>query len=196
MAKSGVLRELENHQRPPRRLDKIYGRKNKLKALSSAMHFDLFGGGDENSIVEKMDKLTVQSDTVTAEKPVKETSTPVRESPTEKSVKETSTPIQKQPTVQNPRRRLRRQKSILSEIMSVSHHHSHPRRALNADIHFRVLRKKNSNNSDLSSHWPNRRKSEILRNTAQTWTANSYARSSVKADMARFSKSNPKIRTV
>ncbi|OAG39552.1 hypothetical protein AYO21_06196 [Fonsecaea monophora] len=63
MADLGVLNELKNQQRPARRNDKTYGKKKGQSAERRAMHFDLFGrGGNENDIVDQMEKLTVHND--------------------------------------------------------------------------------------------------------------------------------------
>lgn len=60
MADSVALGELFNQQRPGRRADKTYGKKKSAMGQSRAMHFDLFGGGHENMVLEKMvlDKMT------------------------------------------------------------------------------------------------------------------------------------------
>ncbi|KAJ9609038.1 hypothetical protein H2200_006809 [Cladophialophora chaetospira] len=53
MADFSALSELRNQQRPTRRNDKTYGKKKAPSAESRAMHFDLFGGRDENSVPSK-----------------------------------------------------------------------------------------------------------------------------------------------
>ena len=59
MADSVALGELFNQQRPVRRLEKTYGKKKSAVAQSRAMHFDLFGGGHENMVLEKLVELTI-----------------------------------------------------------------------------------------------------------------------------------------
>ncbi|KAK4948104.1 hypothetical protein LTR10_013158 [Elasticomyces elasticus] len=115
MADLGALRELQNDQRPPRRLDKVYGKKNRIKAPTRAMHFDLFGGGDENEIVKKMDGLTVEDDTEETKKPAKDIPPP----PEEQLAKESSQVDQEKTTVQR-RRRTEEPKKPAKDISSPS----------------------------------------------------------------------------
>jgi hypothetical protein len=103
MADSEALSLLENQKRPNRRSDKTYGKKKGLKASSRAMHFDLFGGDDENNITEKMSQLKVEND---RDKTVQ----PVQQSPA---------PIEKPSAHHNPRLRGRRKPT--SRRMAVSH---------------------------------------------------------------------------
>jgi hypothetical protein len=60
MADSVALGELFNQQRPGRRADKTYGKKKSAMGQSRAMHFDLFGGGHENMVLEKLAELTLE----------------------------------------------------------------------------------------------------------------------------------------
>lgn len=77
MAGFVALSELQNQQRPGRRLDKTYGKKKGPAAISRAAHFDLFGGGNENTTVDEMDeKLTGEGDRETAILPIQETPLP------------------------------------------------------------------------------------------------------------------------
>lgn len=62
MADSVALGELFNLQRPGRRADKTYGKKKSAMGQSRAMHFDLFGGGHENMVLEKMAVLTLEDE--------------------------------------------------------------------------------------------------------------------------------------
>ncbi|KAK5559812.1 hypothetical protein LTR46_001561 [Exophiala xenobiotica] len=77
MADSEALSLLENQKRPNRRSDKTYGKKKGLKAPSRAMHFDLFGGDDENNITEKMSQLTVENDRDKTVQPVQQSPAPI-----------------------------------------------------------------------------------------------------------------------
>ncbi|KIX05882.1 uncharacterized protein Z518_03855 [Rhinocladiella mackenziei CBS 650.93] len=83
MADFGALSELHNQQRPGRRFDKIYGKKKPAMAYSRAMHFHLFGGGDENHIVDKMDELKLKHDRDTPVQPVQEHPSPPKKQPAE-----------------------------------------------------------------------------------------------------------------
>jgi hypothetical protein len=48
------LSELHNQRRPARRNDKTYGKRKAQNVQARAMHFDLFGGGqDKNAFVQK-----------------------------------------------------------------------------------------------------------------------------------------------
>ncbi|KIW15698.1 hypothetical protein PV08_05748 [Exophiala spinifera] len=95
MADPEALSVLENQQRPCRRLEKTYGKKKGSWAPSRDIHYDLFGGGDENAIVEKMDQLTVKEHSVKPSLPT-----------VEKALE--STQKQKAPTRHNPHLRGRR----------------------------------------------------------------------------------------
>lgn len=101
MADPEALSLLENQKRPNRRSDKTYGKKKGLKAR--AMHFDLFGGDDENEITEKMSQLTAEDDR-------DKTAQPVQQPPA---------PIEKPTAKHNPRLRGRRKPT--SRKMAVSH---------------------------------------------------------------------------
>lgn len=104
MAELEALCVLENQQWPGRRVEKTYSKKKGSRVPSRDMHYDLFGGGDENAIIEKMDQLTVQDDAVKPNRP------------TEKA----SEPSQKPPTRRNPHLRGRR-KPTSSKKMAVSY---------------------------------------------------------------------------
>ncbi|EXJ89145.1 HASPIN protein kinase [Capronia epimyces CBS 606.96] len=104
MADLDALGELKNQQRPTRRFEKTYGKKKPAMAQSRAMHFDLFGGGDENKIVDEMEKLTIKND----RKERVESVPPVQECPV---------PAKVHPTEHNPRLRGRR-KATTSKRMA------------------------------------------------------------------------------
>ena len=102
MANTGALGELQNQQWPSRRFEKTYGKKKGAMAQSRAIHFDLFGGGDENKVVDEMDRLTVKDD---------------RESPIQ-YLPAQPLPVKQEPSELNPRLRGRR-KGLSSRKMAV-----------------------------------------------------------------------------
>ena len=63
MANTSALVELQNQQWPSRRFEKTYGKKKIAMAHTCPLYFNLFGGGDENKIVEETDQLTANDDT-------------------------------------------------------------------------------------------------------------------------------------
>ena len=120
MADFGALSELRNQQWPARRNDKTYGKKKAPNVESRAMHFDLYGGSDENNvlpstmdlhteqkIMDDMKKLTLSDDARGA---------PVPQKP---PVTEPTPSNKKKPTEHNPRLRGRR-KPISQRKMAVS----------------------------------------------------------------------------
>ena len=62
MANPVALGEVFNQSRPVRRADKTYGKKKPALAQSRAMHFDLFGGRQEKTVLEKMGGLTLEDE--------------------------------------------------------------------------------------------------------------------------------------
>ncbi|EXJ95379.1 HASPIN protein kinase [Capronia coronata CBS 617.96] len=83
MADSHALGELKNQQRPSRRFEKTYGKKKPAMAQARAVHFDLFGGGDENKIVDEMEKLTIKNDTDASKQLVQDKPLPEKADPAE-----------------------------------------------------------------------------------------------------------------
>ncbi|KAK6365300.1 hypothetical protein LTS17_011272 [Exophiala oligosperma] len=85
MAELEALCVLENQQWPGRRVEKTYSKKKGSRVPSRDMHYDLFGGGDENAIIEKMDQLTVQDDAVKPNRPTEKASEPSQKPPTRRN---------------------------------------------------------------------------------------------------------------
>lgn len=70
MADGLALGEIRNSQRPGRRGEKTYGKKKPNMAHTMALHFDLFGGGNENNLAHKTAQMTVVEQTPSPEPPV------------------------------------------------------------------------------------------------------------------------------
>jgi hypothetical protein len=107
MADFVALGEIQNLERPARRAEKTYGKKKGLVAQSRAMHFDLFGGRDENKVEVEKKELTVSLD---------------RPKSRQEPDQEHSPPAPKLSAEHNPRRRGRR-KAGASKKMAVSQDH-------------------------------------------------------------------------
>lgn len=110
MADGFALGEIRNSQRPGRRGEKTYGKKKPNMAHTMALHFDLFGRGNENSLAQKTAQITVMEQAHSPEPPVDVDATMPEEKLPTRSRPEN-------PTDLNPRLRGRRKATASRKVV-------------------------------------------------------------------------------